>query len=50
MEEWIERILVALIIFFIVVAGIGLYTTWRDCEESGGIAVRGMFGIECIAR
>ena len=50
MAKLFERIVVALIIFFVAAAVIGIYVTWSACDESGGVAVRGMFGIECMKR
>lgn len=50
MEKWIERIAIALVAIFMVVACIGIYATWRQCQDIGGVAVRGIFGLECIKR
>ena len=48
MGEWIERAAIAVVAVFMVVALIGIYAQWRDCNEVGGTIVRGLFGLECI--
>ena len=50
MHKWLERIAIALIAAFAAIALLGLYVQWSDCKDAGGLPVRGVFGLECIAR
>jgi hypothetical protein len=48
MGKWTERLVIAIVAMMVVVACIGMYSTWSDCKAQGGTTVRGLFGLECI--
>jgi uncharacterized membrane protein len=50
LEEIMTWLFVAVIAALAVVVLIGAIAEYRDCQESGGALVRGMFGYECVAR
>ena len=50
MNKWAERLFYVVALAVIVIVIIGSYAIWRDCTDSGGITVRGVFGFECIRK
>ena len=50
MGKLLERLAIVLVVAFAAIACVGLYVQWQDCKDSGGVAVRGMFGVECMKR
>lgn len=50
MQNLIEKIAIAAVVVFIAVACIGMYYTWKNCDDAGGTTVRGLFQLECIKK
>ena len=46
----VEYAAYALLLAVVVLLIIVTYSSWRDCTDSGGTMVRGIFGFECIQR
>ena len=46
--ERLQKFALVAIALVVVVCMIGAYRTWSKCKAEGGIAVRGLFGLECI--
>lgn len=44
----LEAAVIGIVAVFVVVALIGVYSTWSNCKAAGGVTVRGLFGLECI--
>ena len=47
---FIRGVLVVLFVVALLAACTALFVLWRACEDSGGVMVRGRFGMECLAR
>jgi ABC-type polysaccharide/polyol phosphate export permease len=44
---WIAVIIISI---FVTVVLLGVFVKYQDCQEIGGVLVRGIFGYECINR
>lgn len=47
MRDWIT---IAVVSLFVCAALAALVDQWVECARSGGVAVRGVVGIECLRR
>lgn len=43
-----ERIAMAVIISLTAASFFAMYLAWQDCNERGGVLVRGMLAMECV--
>lgn len=46
----LEKIGIAVAVAIAVISGVGFYAQHQQCNESGGLFVRGLFGNECIKK
>jgi hypothetical protein len=47
-EDIFICIAIIIISILVIVVLLGVFVKYQDCEEMGGVLVRGIFGYECI--